>query len=81
MMQYNLRLDDRTKEKAQTLAHKRGLSENSLYQMAIEEFLTKSEASEFYNKLLKRVVSPAEKKKIFNKLKANKADVLYPEDR
>lgn len=81
MMQYNLRLDDKTKERAAELARKKGLSENSFYQMAIEEFLAKTEAQEFFQKLMKRVVTPGEKKKILKKLKANKADVLYSEDR
>lgn len=63
MMQYNLRLDEKTKQKARDLAAKRGMSENSLYQMAIDEFLTKTEAAEFYDKLMKRIVSPQEKQR------------------
>ena len=59
-----------------------GLSypENSLYQMAIEEFLSKAEAAEFYEKLLKRVISSQDKKKLLKKLKSNKRAPLYPED-
>lgn len=81
MMQYNLRLDEKTKERAHALAQKKGLSENALYQMAIEEFLTKTEASEFYDKLMNRVIAPKEKQKILRKLKANSSDVLFEEDR
>lgn len=80
MIQYNLRLDEAIKQKAQNLAKKKGLSENSLYQSAIEEFLAKTEAYDFYTKLLNRVVSPKEKKEIFKKLGANPAPVLYKED-
>lgn len=81
MTQYNLRLDEKTKQRAGGLAKKKGISENTLYQMAIEEFLSKTEASEFFDKLMKRVVSPTEKQRIFRKLRGNKADVLFPEDR
>lgn len=81
MIQYNLRLDDKVKEKAREVAEKKGLSENSLYQTAIEEFLAKVEATDFYTKLMNRVVSSKEKKNILKKLKTNKSDVLYFEDR
>lgn len=81
MIQYNLRLDEKTKEKAQHFAESRGISENSLYQTAIEEFLAKTEAEEFYQKLLKRIVTPQEKKQILRKLRAHPADVLYREDK
>ncbi len=81
MIQYNLRLDDKIKEKAREVAEKKGLSENALYQTAIEEFLAKVEATDFYTKLMNRVVTSKEKQQILKKLKANKADVLYPEDR
>lgn len=57
MIQYNLRLDDKVKEKARQVAEKKGLSENSLYQTAIEEFLAKVEASDFYTKLMNRIVT------------------------
>ncbi len=80
MMQYNLRLDEKTKEKANLIARKKGISENSLYQMAIEEFLSKVEANDFYKKLLNRVVTPQEKKKLLKKLRSNKAEVLYADD-
>lgn len=80
MIQYNLRLDETVKEKASSFAKKRGLSENSFYQMAIEEFLVKEEMSEFYQKLNKRIVTPEQKKKILSKLSANKGKVLYKED-
>ncbi|QQR80531.1 MAG: hypothetical protein IPJ69_14785 [Deltaproteobacteria bacterium] len=80
MIQYNLRLDDKVKEKARQVAEKKGLSENSLYQTAIEEFLAKVEASDFYTKLMNRIVTSKDKQQILKKLKANKADVLYPED-
>ena len=81
MIQYNLRLDDKIKEKAREVAERKGLSENALYQTAIEEFLAKVEATDFYTKLMNRVVTSKEKQQILKKLKANKADVLYPEDR
>ena len=55
MTQYNLRLDERTKQKASLLAKKKGISENTLYQLAIEEFLAKTEATDFYHKLMKRI--------------------------
>ena len=80
MMQYNLRLDETTKQKVSSIAKKKGISENSLYQMAIEEFLSKAEAAEFYEKLLKRVISSQDKKKLLKKLKSNKRAPLYPED-
>lgn len=81
MMQYNLRLDEKIKEKAQSIAEKRGISENALYQMAIEEFLAKIEATDFYTRLMSRVVTSKEKQKILEKLKKNQTDVLYEEDR
>ena len=80
MIQYNLRLDETVKEKASSFAKKRGLSENSFYQMAIEEFLTKEEMSEFYQKLSRRIITPEQKKNLLKKLSANKAKPLYPED-
>ena len=81
MVQYNLRLDDKVKERARQVAEEKGLSENALYQTAIEEFLAKVEATDFYTKLMNRVVTPKEKQQILKKLKANKSDVLYAEDR
>lgn len=81
MIQYNLRLDDKVKEKARQVAEKKGLSENALYQTAIEEFLAKVEATDFYTNLMNRIVTPKEKQKILKKLKANKSDPLYEGDR
>lgn len=80
MTQYNLRLDKVLKSKASTLAKSRGLSENSLYQMAIEEFIAKTEAIEFYQKLIKRAIPSSEKNRILKKLKANRVKPLFPED-
>lgn len=80
MMQYNLRLDDKTKQRASLIAKKKGVSENALYQTAIEEFLSKIEATEFYQKLLNRVVTPREKQALLKKLRSNKQDVLFEDD-
>lgn len=80
MIQYNLRLDEKTKQKASSLAKNRGISENSFYQMAIEDFLSKTEAADFFEKLMRRIVSSDEKKKILQKLKKHSGEVLYRED-
>lgn len=80
MIQYNLRLDKTLKSKASALAKSKGLSENSLYQMAIEEFISKTEATEFFQKLINRAIPSSEKDRILKKLKANKLKPLYPED-
>lgn len=80
MMQYNLRLDDKTKQRASSIAKKKGVSENTLYQTAIEEFLAKIEATEFYQKLLNRVVTPGEKRALLKKLRSNKQDVIFEDD-
>ena len=81
MMQYNLRLDDKTKQRASAVAKKKGVSENTFYQTAIEEYLSKIEATEFYQKLLDRVVTPGEKQALLKKLRSNKQDVFFGEDR
>lgn len=81
MIQYNLRLDKSLKDKGQALAKARGLSENSLYQTAIEEFIAKNEATEFYQKLMARTVPEKDKQQILKKLKANKTPPLYPQDK
>lgn len=80
MIAYQLRLDSDTKQRAKKVAQEKGVSENTLYHQAIEEFLMRHEANDFYQKLLNRVVSPGQQKKLLNKIKNNKAPVLYPED-
>ena len=79
-MQYNLRLDENTKTKAMELAKKKGVSENRLYQTAIEDYLKKTDAEDFFQKMLKRIVTPEEKKSVLAKLRKNKAAPFYKED-
>ena len=80
MIAYQLRLDNETKQRAKKVAVQKGVSENTLYHQAIEEFLMRHEASDFYQKLLSRVVSPQQKKRLLGKIKNNDNPVLYSED-
>lgn len=81
MKQYNLRLEDNIKQKAKELAKRKGLSESALYQKAIEEYLNRNDVEEYFQKLMDRIVSVQDKSKILSKLKRNKADVLFEEDK
>lgn len=80
MIQYNLRLDKKLKNKAQTLAKKEGMSENLLYNKAIEDFVRRREQEEFVVSLLRRKVSDQRVHSLLSKVRRSKKEPLYTED-
>lgn len=81
MIQYNLRLDKKLKNKAQYLAQKEGMSENLLYNKAIEDYVRRCEQEEFIIHILKRKVSDARIHSLLAKIKKTKRAPLYEEDK
>lgn len=81
MIQYNLRLDKKLKNKAKLLAEQEGMSENLLYNKAIEDYVRRREQEEFVGDLFKRKVSDSRIRSIFAKIKKSKRAPLYEEDR
>lgn len=80
MIQYNLRLDKKLKNKARHLAQKEGMSENLLYNKAIEDYVRRMEQEEFVHGLLKRRVTDARTEFLLNKIRKTRKAPLYKED-
>lgn len=80
MIQYNLRLDKRLKNKAQMLARKEGMSENFLYNKAIEDFVRRSEQEQFIACLFKRKSSDRHIHSLLAKIRRSKRAPLYYKD-
>ncbi|MDO8518831.1 MAG: hypothetical protein Q7T11_01555 [Deltaproteobacteria bacterium] len=80
MIQYNLRIDEELKRKAQQWAEKDGMSENLLYNKAIEDYLRRKEHQDFIDAFLKRKVNPKRVKAILDKIRKADRPPVFKDD-